>query len=229
MAATAAFFVGVEVAPAQAQDPAPADDITVVSEPPGENCASGGIKVTVTTTPEDPEAEPVETVYYVCNGQDGEPGTPGEDGEDGAPGTPGEPGPEGPQGPPGEPGQDGAPGTDGQDGNDGADGNDGVDGADGSDGEQGPIRVPVSQACASAGVKRLRLPSRFANARRVTVIANAKRRTVRVSARRTVRVDLRRVTCGYYPVIIRKKGIRSELRIWHLTAGGASVSRIGDL
>ena len=209
IAATAAFFVGVEIAPAQAQDPVPADDITVVVEPPGENCVNGGIKVTVTTTPEDPEQEPVETVYYVCNGQDGEPGTPG---------TPGEPGDPGPPGPPGD---DGAPGQDGQDGSDGADGSDGVDGADGIDGAEGenagPVQVPASQACASAGIKRLKLPSRYRGVRKVTVIANARLRTVRVSANRRVRVDLRRVTCGYYPVIVQRRGIRPVLKIYRLT------------
>lgn len=197
---------------------------TVVEEPPGDNCPAGGVKVTVTPAPEpDPEPTPDPTE------------TPTPDPTETA--TP-EPTLTAVAAQAQEPevyyvcnGQSGEPGPDGQDGPDGAnglDGTDGVDGADGMDGENASdgSTSPKSSVCASAGVKWMRVPARFKRHRKVTVIANAKRRHVRVSARHKVRVDLRRAACGYYPVLVRKRGIRPLLRIWHLTPSSARVERL---
>ena len=115
-AISAAFFVpgGSGV---RAQSPSPT--ITVVAEPPGDNCEFGGVKVTVTPAEETPTPEPTDTatpeptdtpdptetptdtpsavaaqaaepdVEYVCNGQPGEPGQDGLDGQDGQDGQDG--------------------------------------------------------------------------------------------------------------------------------------------
>ena len=56
VAASAAFFVPAAVL---AQSPSPT--ITVVAEPPGDNCEFGGVKVTVTPAEEpEPTPEPTE-------------------------------------------------------------------------------------------------------------------------------------------------------------------------
>lgn len=219
VALAAIFLFPAASGVAQEQQPV----ITVVEEPSGDNCPTGGVKVTVTPAPEpdpEPTPDPTETptpdptetvtpeptltavaaqaqepnVYYVCNGQSGEPGPDGQAGSDG---------------------------IDGLDGPDGVDGADGMDGESASGGSTNPKPV-----CASAGVKRIRVPARFKRHRQVTVIANAKRRHVRVSARHKVRVDLRRAACGYYPVLVSKRGIRPMLRIWHLTPSRARVERL---
>ena len=203
LVATAAFFLFAGTA--TGQEPPPANDITVVVEPPGSNCEAGGIKVTVTPIPEDPEEEPVPSVYYVCNGQQGEPGEPG------------------PEGPPGE-GEPGLPGDPGQDGLPGEPGIEGPPGEDGNSAET-PSTGSGSRACASASVVRMKLPARYRGVRKVTVIVNGKRRSARVQRQR-VQVDLRKLQCGYYPVLVQRRGIKSALRIWHLTPGGASVSNV---
>ena len=189
--------------PAAAQDPPPPDppanDITVVVEPPGDNCVAGGIKVTVTPVAEDPEAPPEPQVYYLCNGQDGEPGPEGPPGE----------------GEPVEPGQEGPPGQDGLEGPPGEDGNSAESFPSGN----------TTRVCASASVVRMKLPLRFRGVRRVTLYVDGQRHGVRVQRRR-VRLDLRRLECGYYPVLVSKRGIKPALRIWHLTPGGASVSSV---
>lgn len=60
------------------------DRIIVVSEPAGDNCPNGGIKIIITRGLDGKEfSGDVERVFYVCNGEDGQPG------------------PVGPQGPPG--------------------------------------------------------------------------------------------------------------------------------
>ena len=191
-------------APAAAQTPA-GDTIDVAPEPAGDNCEFGGVRITVTHPP---PAEP--DVTYVCNGQQGPPGDPGEPGE---PGPPGEPGEEGP------PGQDGLPGLDGG-GDGGTDfiGDIGADLGDVGDVGTGPPvpRVPASRACASAKVTKLRLPRRFRGVRRVKLTVAGRRASTRVSRRR-VNVDLRRLPCGYYPVLVQKRGVRSALFIWRLT------------
>ena len=204
-------------------------DITVEPEPPGENCPNGGVKITVTPAIPDPPPDPLpeSEISYICNGaqgppgEPGDPGAPGEPGEPGAPGEPGDPGTPGDPGDPGEPGSEGLPGMDGLDGADGFDGLDGMGGLG-----DAPTRVPARQACTSARVTTLRLPARFRGARRVTLTVNAKRQSVPVSRRR-VKVDLRRLRCGYYPILVQRRGIRSALFVWRLTPGrivrGSSV------
>ena len=212
-----------------AQSPQPT--ITVVAEPPGDNCEFGGVKVTVTPadepepTPEpteeptpdpteeptpdpteDPTEEPTEpptarvsqaepTVEYVCNGQ---PGAPGDNGDNG---------------------------QDGQDGNDGDDGTDGQDGFDGMDADSDTpgIQARRGDQCATAGVKKVRVPKRFKG--RVTITANSQRKRPRVK-RHVVKVNLRRVPCGYYPVLVQKRGVRSYLVVLRLTSKRVTRSTI---
>jgi len=73
---------------ADGQDGAPGRDgagVTIALEPPGANCAGGGVQLTASNG-----------VEYVCNGIDG---TDGVDGHDGAPGPQGPMGVQGPPGP----------------------------------------------------------------------------------------------------------------------------------
>ena len=200
------------------------DTIEVVPEPPGANCPTGGVRITVTHAG-DPAPPP--DVTYVCNGQTGPPGTPGSPGTPGTPGPPGEPGEPGEPGTPGDPGDPGEPGGDGPEGPPGQDGQEGPPGMDGFDGADGfadvgsgpgeaPARVPRSQACASARVTSLRLPKRFRGAQRVRLTVAGQRKSAAVTRRR-VKVDLRRLRCGYYPVLVQKRGIKSALFVWRLT------------
>ena len=214
-AISAAFFVpgGSGV---RAQSPSPT--ITVVAEPPGDNCEFGGVKVTVTPAEETPTPEPTDTatpeptdtpdptetptdtpsavaaqaaepdVEYVCNGQ------------------------------PGEPGQDG---LDGQDGQDGQDGMDGLD----ADPSTPGIQASRANTCATARVKSVHLPKRFRSVKRVTVTVNSQRRSSHVR-RRVVKVNLKRVPCGYYPVLVQKRHVRSYLVVMRLTSHRVTRSTI---
>ena len=208
-AASAAFFVPTGVL---AQSPSPT--ITVVSEPAGDNCEFGGVKVTVTPAEEpEPTPEPTETPDPTPTA------------------TPTATPTETPTAPPlarasqAEPeityvcnGQPGAPGTDGTDGADGADGQDGNDGFDGedADAETPGIQARRGDQCATAGVKKLRVPKRFRNGVKVRVTANGQRRSTRVRKRK-VSVNLQRVPCGYYPVLVQKRSVRSWLVVMRLT------------
>ena len=202
-----ALVVGLCAAtPAVAQTPG--DSIEVVPEPAGANCEFGGVKITVTPGVPDPPPDPLPEpqVSYVCNGQ----------------GTPGEPGPPGDPGPPGEPGEPGNPGDPGDPGDPGADGLEGLPGQDAFDdsfdeqNDEPTLRVPASEACASARVTTMRVPKRFRGARRVRLTVAGKRKSA-VVKRRRVKVDLRRLRCGFYPVLVQKRGIRPALFVWRLT------------
>ncbi len=75
--------------------------ISATEEPPGNNCAQGGVKIeTGLDLNLNGVLDPDEVVntYFVCNG---EPGVQGPPGLQGPPGPPGPPGPEGPAGPEG--------------------------------------------------------------------------------------------------------------------------------
>lgn len=90
-----------ESGPAGAPGPAGLPGASVVgsSEPPGDNCEFGGVKL-----------ESGDTMNYVCNGAPGEqgaPGLPGEQGLQGLIGLTGLPGAAGPAGPKGDRGEDG--------------------------------------------------------------------------------------------------------------------------
>ncbi len=93
--------------------------IDLSEEPPGANCAEGGVRIDVGIDDGDPSGTPgnailesgeIDETFYVCNGEDGLDGQDGEDGLDGQDGLDGE---------------DGAPGANGEDGADGAAGADG--------------------------------------------------------------------------------------------------------
>ena len=98
---------------------------------------------------------------------------------------------------------------------------DGFDGADGfadvgSGPGEAPARVPQAQACASARVTSVKLPRRYRGIRRVRMTVAGKRGAVKVTRRRA-QVDLRRLRCGYYPVLVQKRGVKSALFIYRLT------------
>jgi hypothetical protein len=114
--------------------------IVVVTEPPGENCPNGGVKIIVLRD----KGHDDNTKYYVCNGEDGEPGPPGPEGPEG---------PQGPPGPPGEDGDDGAPGPTGPPGSDGAPGPTGPVGPSGPAGPRGED----APTCASGRTARWRV------------------------------------------------------------------------
>ena len=181
---------------------AAADTISVVPEPAGANCATGGVKITVTPTQPAPPAPPLpDQVSYVCSGPAG---------VDGAPGT------------------DGAPGADGQDGQPGADGIDGSDGSNGFDGQDSTGTTSSSStgsstrpaSCGkSSRVISWHLPARFKRATSATVVINGHRRTVLVE-RGTILVDLHGLACGSYPIVVQRRGMKSAVRIFTLNRSG---------
>ena len=65
----------------------------------------------------------------------------------------------------------------------------------------------------------MRLPARYANNKTVTVLVNAHRYSTRVRSHR-VRVDLRGMGCGSYPVIVKRAGVKPVVRIFTLHPGG---------
>ena len=99
---------------------------------------------------------------------------------------------------------------------DGPEGLPGMDALGEPFGEDNPARVPASRACASARMTSLRLPKRYRGAERVLLTVAGRRRSVAVSNRR-VKVDLRRLRCGYFPILVQKRGVRSALFVWRLT------------
>ena len=223
LAALAAFILGTT---APAQDPPSSTGTTVVvPEPPGDNCPDGGVKIIFTPTPEpDPTPDPTE-----------EP-TP-DPTEEPTPDPTVEPTPDPTETPDPEPtplarasqadepeityvcnGQQGEPGLEGLPGMDGQDALDGLE-PDG-DLSEGPLAARTDRACSSARVARLRLPSRFNHVRRVKLTVNGKRKRVRVNVRRVIKVDLRKAPCGYYPVLVQRRGVKSALYVWRLTSFG---------
>jgi len=110
------------------------ESVVGASEPPGANCANGGVKYTSASG-----------VEYVCNG---------------APGPKGDTGATGPQGPMGSTGPQGATGATGPQGPSGATGPQGPTGSTGATGPTGPAGESVAGAseppganCANGGVK----------------------------------------------------------------------------
>lgn len=223
IAATAAFFVPVGTG-VLAQSPSPT--ITVVAEPPGENCEFGGVKVTVTPA-EEPTPEPTEEP--TPDPTEEPTPDPTEDPTEEPTDTPTVAAAQAAEptveyvcnGQPGEPGQDG---QDGQDGTDGQDGDNGLDGMD-ADADTPGIQATPANRCATAKTVKVKLPRRFHNRVKVRVTANAQRRSARVR-RHKVSVNLRRVPCGYYPVLVQKRGVRSYLIVLRFTPHRVSLSRI---
>jgi len=93
--------------------------IATETEPSGENCPNGGVKLNHGTDDDFDDVldeEEIQGVEYICNGATGPvgpAGQDGEDGEDGATGPTGPSGPTGPQGPTGETGPEGPSGATG--------------------------------------------------------------------------------------------------------------------
>lgn len=181
--------------------------ISVAVEPPGDNCENGGIAITVTPLPPTPTPEPTDT-----------------------------PEPEPTDTPDPEPtptvtavaAQDepeifyvcnGATGADGMDGSgdNGDSGDDSGDNGENSNSNTGTTRRP---SCGKASrTITLRLPTRYRKATRVTVTLNGKRHHPTVK-RRSVRINLRGLRCGSYPVVVQRRGIRPYVRIFTLHKSG---------
>jgi hypothetical protein len=203
VAAVLAF--GLPSAPAQT-----GDTVTVTDEPPGDNCEFGGVKITVThaePTPdptEEPTPDPTEDPTpdpTVTTSQDEPDVTYVCNGQQGDPGD---------------------PGSDGQDGQDGTDGQDGMDGMD-ADPDTPGVQARRNDRCATAGTVRVRVARRFRNHSRVRVTANGSRVTRRV-LKHKVAANLRTVPCGYYPVLVQRRGLRSQVVVLRLTS--SRVSRV---
>jgi hypothetical protein len=213
IALTAALVVavgawGLPSAPAQGSD-----TVTVTDEPPGENCEFGGVKITVTHVEPEPTEEP----------------TP-EPTEEPTPDPTEEPTPdptETPEARAGQApevtyvcsGQQGAPGDPGDNGDNGEDGRDGMDGLDGmdSDPDTPGVQARRSDRCATAGIIRVKVPKRFRNGARVRVTANGQRSSRRRVRNRKVSANLRAVPCGYYPVLVQRRNVRSYVTVLWLT------------
>lgn len=114
----------------------PGEPVVSAPEPPGENCAEGGMKFSVGGRD-----------YFACNGSPGVPGAPG---AQGLKGDRGEQGPMGPVGPVGPVGPKGETGPRGVDGPVGAAGPQGVQGIIGPQGPEGPPGATRIAACPSA-------------------------------------------------------------------------------
>jgi hypothetical protein len=99
--------------------------VSTTPEPPGANCADGGIKV------ESGQDSVVDTTTYVCNGDEGPQGPAGVAGPSGPAGAIGPAGPAGSTGPAGPGGPAGPPGSPGPAGPDGPTGPAGTTGAEG--------------------------------------------------------------------------------------------------
>lgn len=118
--------------------------IATETEPSGENCPNGGVKLNHGTDDDFDDVldeEEIQGVEYICNGATGPvgpAGQDGEDGEDGATGPTGPSGPTGPQGRTGETGPEGPSGATGPTGPAGPEGPTGDVGPEGPPGETGP-------------------------------------------------------------------------------------------
>ncbi|MEA3191377.1 MAG: hypothetical protein QOD77_1959 [Thermoplasmata archaeon] len=122
--------------------------VAVTSEPPGANCAHGGVRVdsglddgTPSGTAGNGVLEPgeVTSTSYVCNGPPGPTGSAGATGPTGAAGPAGATGPEGPTGAPGAQGPTGPMGPAGPTGPEGPTGPQGPTGATGPQGPTGTM------------------------------------------------------------------------------------------
>ena len=100
----------------------------------------------------------------------------------------------------------------------------GLDGMD-ADPDTPGIQASRRNRCATAGYVRVRVPARFHNGARVRVTANGQRKRVRVRKRK-VRADLRTVPCGYFPVLVQRRGTRSALVVLRLTPRRVARSKV---
>lgn len=179
--------------------------IVVTPEPPGANCTAGGVKIVASGQ-----------TFFVCNG---------------VPGVQGPAGPAGPQGPPGPPGPQGPAGT-----------------PPTITVMQGPgpnqititingvptvITIPgIPKPCVNTRKSATLgpLPHRFQGVKRVSVQVNGHRQVVPLSEQRTAKLNLTKVPCGVFPLVINDvpntKAVTPVLRIWSLT-GGNGLQRAG--
>lgn len=191
------------------------DKIIVTEEPPGENCSAGGIKVYIQhgkldgqvqdpvllgAEPEpiikpEPQEDPPDETFFICNGINGTNGTdgaPGPQGPAGIPGVVGLTGPQGPQGLPGSPGRR----------------------------CQSSVRLGVRFFLpARLGVfNRLRLAIRGPNSQRIRLNSIVRVRTPANGGGRFVFVPLRNRNCGRYILTLNgPSGVRPVAGLWTIT------------
>ena len=210
--AVAVMALGLSTAPAQTTG----DTVTVTDEPAGDNCEFGGVKITVTHA--EPTPEPTEDPTEEPTPEPTATEDPTEDPTETPMARAAQAEPDvtyvcnGQAGPPGDNGENGSDGADGDNGDNGADGLDGMD----ADPDTPGVQATRSNRCATAKTIRVRVPARFRNGQRVRVTANGRRRTSRVRKHK-VAANLKTVPCGYWPVLISKRGKRSALVVLHLT------------
>ena len=188
----------------------PGGGIVVTPEPPGANCPAGGVKIVSNGQ-----------TFFVCNGIPGVQGPVGPQGPAGPPGPPGPPGPQGPAGTPPTitvvqgPGPNQITIT--------------------INGVPTVITIPVGvnpKPCVNTRKSAILgpLPHRFQGVKRVSVQVNGHRQVVPLSKNRTARLNLTKVPCGVYPLVINDvpntKAVTPVLRIWSLT-GGNGLQRAG--
>lgn len=118
--------------------------VVTETEPSGENCPNGGVKLSHGTDDDFDDvlaAEEIDGVEYICNGLAGPTGPSGLAGEDGEVGAAGPSGPTGPTGPKGDTGETGPVGPEGETGPTGPTGA-GETGEPGPTGPAGPAGPP---------------------------------------------------------------------------------------
>ena len=90
------------------------------------------------------------------------------------------------------------------------------------------IPAPGRKACVNTRKSAVLgpLPRQFKDGWRVAITTKGHTQHGRVFGHRKVRVDLSRLPCGVYPMVIRAPGhhVRSAWRIWSLT-GGKNLNR----
>lgn len=178
------------------QDGRDGDSVRVTKEEPGENCAAGGVKITVEpgTLPEYDANEygwivNEGDVFYVCNGVDGHDGQDGRQGEAGAPGA------------------------------------NGSSGANGTNGTTTTVtviqRVPATapRACVSHRHFFVKLPKDLRGVKKIRVNFAGKVTTMKVTKGGRIMLDFRGHRCGQYAVAIHKKGHKAVKLLY--TLGGA--------
>lgn len=203
--------------------------LSVAVEPPGENCPTGGIAITVTPKPEEtptpeptdtPEPEPTDTP------------TP-EPTETPTPEPTETPTPTAVAAQDEEPqvfyicnGDDlGADETPTPDPDDTSDPGDFIDNGDSEQNFDEGIGTTRRPSCGKASrTVSQRLPKRYHGVKRVSMTLNGRKRST-VVRHQAVRINLRGLKCGSYPVVIQRRGIKPYVRIFTLHRSG-KIGRI---
>ena len=94
------------------------------------------------------------------------------------------------------------------------------------------VSPPIAKPCVNTRKSAILgpLPRRFQGVKRVSIQVYGHRQVVALNKNRTARVDLTKVPCGVFPLVINDvpntKAVVPVLRIWSLT-GGNGLQRAG--